>query len=163
VNDGDGDGGDPACWAHLTASPRPLSATETGALLAADLVAHLATVDDGGYPHVTPIWFLWDGEAFLMSCLADRPHVRRLRADPRASISIDAEEAERDDGQRPNRQVRATGVAELADDVDGAVTRAVTAKYLSGPGAAGQADARAQRDRVVIRLVPADWVAVASV
>ena len=84
------EGGDPACWAHLEAMPGPraLTATETGELLASDGVAHLATVDRRGFPHVTPIWFLWDGDAFVLSCLPHRPHVRRLRADPRVVIRL---------------------------------------------------------------------------
>jgi PPOX class probable F420-dependent enzyme len=156
-------GGDPACWAHLTARPRPLTAAETGALLAADVVAHLGTVDADGFAHVTPIWFVWDGTAFLMTCLPSRPHVHRLRADARASVCVDVEDDERADGERPNRQVRATGVAELLDDADGAVTRAITRKYLQGPGAGERVEARSARPRVVIRLVPETWVAVASV
>lgn len=29
-------------------------------LLGRDVVAHLATLDADGYPHVTPLWFIWD-------------------------------------------------------------------------------------------------------
>ena len=156
-------GGDPACWAdQFLVRPRHLEATEIGELLNADLVAHLATVDAAGWPHTTPIWFLWDGDAFLLSARPHRPHVRRLRRDPRATICVDDEAPERPDGERPNRQVRASGAVEIFDDVDGAVARSITAKYLHGPAAAAQADRRAAEARVVLRLVPDELVAVAS-
>jgi nitroimidazol reductase NimA-like FMN-containing flavoprotein (pyridoxamine 5'-phosphate oxidase superfamily) len=156
----DGEGGDPVCWADLpvaTGRPRPLTATEIGALLARDLVAHVGTVDADGFPHVTPIWFLWDGDAFVLSCRPNRPHVARLRANSKASILIDDEEPERSDGERPNRQVRAVGQARIFEDVDGASTTAIWRKYLRS------ASPRPAGPRVVIRLVPTSLVAVASV
>jgi nitroimidazol reductase NimA-like FMN-containing flavoprotein (pyridoxamine 5'-phosphate oxidase superfamily) len=158
------EGGDPACWAgQLTTGPRALSAAETGELLNADLVAHLGSVDRDGFPRITPIWFLWDGDAFVMSCLPHRPHVRRLTVNPNATLCIDDEAAEGDDGQRPNRQVRAVGRAEVSSDVDGVWTRRISEKYLHGPGAARQTEARGRVPRVVIRLAPDDLVAIASV
>jgi PPOX class probable F420-dependent enzyme len=152
------EGGDPACWAAVVGGgPRALTATEVGELLARDVVAHLATVDGDGFPHVTPIWFLWDGDAFVLSCRPDRRHVARLRADPKASIVVDDEGSERPDGERPNRQVRATGRATVDDDVDGAGTTAIRQKYLRSWSG------RPVGPRVLIRLVPATFVAVASV
>ncbi|MGD0700506.1 MAG: pyridoxamine 5'-phosphate oxidase family protein [Trebonia sp.] len=38
---------------------RPLSDEEIAGLLARDVVARVATIDACGYPHVTPLWFLW--------------------------------------------------------------------------------------------------------
>jgi hypothetical protein len=63
---------------------------------------------------------------------------RRLRRDPRAGLCIEMESPERADGQRPNRQVRAIGRAELYGDEDGVWTRRVTEKWVSGPGAASR-------------------------
>jgi nitroimidazol reductase NimA-like FMN-containing flavoprotein (pyridoxamine 5'-phosphate oxidase superfamily) len=143
--------------------PRHLDAAEIERVLAADVPAHLATVDGLGRPHVIPIWFLWDGASFLMTSLRYRPHVARIVAKPAVAVCIDLEAAEREDGQRPNQQVRGMGFAEIFDDAGGHVTRRVTEKYLRGPGATGQVAARSRHDRVVIRLVPAELVAVASV
>lgn len=84
-----------------------MTAHEIDALLAAAVPARLATIDSGGFPHVTPLWFIWTDGAFYLTSISDRPHLRRLAANPRAGICVDIEEAERDDGQHPNRQVRA--------------------------------------------------------
>jgi len=76
---------------------------------------------------------------------------------------VDTEDAERDDGQRPNRQVRAIGEAEVFRDSGGLWTSRITEKYVRGPGAAASIASRAADQRVVVRLRPARVVAVASV
>lgn len=133
--------------------------------MGSDVVAHLATLDADGYPHVTPIWFHWDGEAARMTSLPNKPHVLRLRHDARAGLVVDAEDSERSDGQRPNQQVRIVGNAVLSDDVNGSWTRAITRCYLHGPGAEEKTRARSGHARVpvVIELRPPTVVAVASV
>ena len=143
--------------------PRPLSDAEIDDLLALDVPGRLATLDKDGFPHVVPIWFVWDGHAFYMSSLPDRAHVKRLTRDPRASICIDVEEDERDDGERPNRAVRAVGPAEVFVDEDGAWTRRITEKYVRGPGRDSRIEKRTAEERWVIRLQPMRMFAVASV
>ena len=143
--------------------PRSMSAEEIDALLALDVPAHLATLDAEGFPHVTPLWFIWAGGAFHLTSFPDRPHLARLRGDARAGICVDIERPERDDGQRPNQQVRATGTAELAQDEGGYWTQLITEKYLSAPAALERARGRARSARVVIHLRPHRLLAVASV
>jgi nitroimidazol reductase NimA-like FMN-containing flavoprotein (pyridoxamine 5'-phosphate oxidase superfamily) len=148
--------------AAMIKQPRRLDQHEIQALLGLDVPARLATLDRDGFPHVTPLWFVWTDGAFYMTSIADRPHLRRLAANPRAGLLIDVEDSERDDGERPNRQVRAVGEAELFPDEGGRWTTEITAKYLRGPGAAAGAASRAADDRVVVRLRPVRVVAVAS-
>ena len=144
-------------------APRKLDAQEIADLLALDRPAHLATLDRAGFPHVTPLWFIWQDDAFFMTSIADRPHLRRLSRNPRAGLGIDVEDQERSDGQRPNRQVRALGDAELFADDGGQWTSLITAKYVRGPAAHQQVAARAADERIVICLRPTRLVAVASV
>lgn len=95
-------------------------------MVALAVPARLATLDRDGFPHVTPLWFVWDGTAFYMTSIHDRPHLARLRREPRAGICVDVEDLERADGQRPNRQVRAIGEAEVFLDVGGEWTKRIT-------------------------------------
>ncbi len=132
-------------------------------LLVADVPARLATLDRQGFPHVAPLWFIWTDGAFFLTSFPDRLHVRRLERDPRAGICVDVEAPEREDGERPNRQVRAVGSAELFADDRGVWTRRITRKYITGAVAAERAEQRAAQPRTVIRLAPARLVAVASV
>ncbi len=101
--------------------------------------------------------------AFHMTSIADRPHLRRLSMNPRAGLCVDVEAPERDDGQRPNRQVRGIGDAELFPDRHCTWTNRITEKYVRGSAAAATAIARARDERIVIRLRPVRLVAVASV
>jgi len=144
-------------------SPRPLTADEIDELLSGDAVARLATLDAEGFPHIPPRWFIWVEEAFYMTSIADRPHLRRLARNPRAGICGDIELPEREDGQRPNRQVRAVGNADLLPDTDGIWTRRITEKYVRGPMAAHRITARSGDERTAIRLRPRTIVAVASI
>ena len=144
-------------------APRPLSDEEIDSLLALDVPARFATLDADGFPHVTPLWFVWDDGAFHLTSYPDRPHLRRLARNPRAGLCIDIERRVREDGQRPNLQVRAVGHAELFPDEGRAWTRRIDAKYVRGPGATIHRATRATDDRVVIRLRPGRLLAVASV
>lgn len=143
--------------------PRDLTANEIDALLGADVPARLATLDREGFPHVTPLWFVWSDGAFYLTSFPDRPHLRRLGRNPRAGICIDVEQPERDDGERPNRQIRAIGSAELFADDHGLWTRRITRKYAKGQMAPAREGQRAAQPRTVIKLVPVRIVAVASV
>jgi nitroimidazol reductase NimA-like FMN-containing flavoprotein (pyridoxamine 5'-phosphate oxidase superfamily) len=145
------------------AAPRRLSDSEVEPLLAADVPARLATVDADGYPHVTPLWFVWVDGAFVMTSFAGRPHLRRLAGNPRAGLCVDVEAPQREDGERPNRQVRAIGNAETAIDAGGEWTRRITAKYVTGSGLAVQLERRLAGQRIVIRLEPLHATAVASI
>jgi Pyridoxamine 5'-phosphate oxidase len=62
---------------------RPLSEEEVASLLARDVVARVATVDADGYPHVTPLWFLWN----LVARLRGRQRVL-IRIAPSRVIAV---------------------------------------------------------------------------
>lgn len=143
--------------------PRALTRYEIDALLARDVPARLGTIDANGFPHVTPLWFIWEDGAFYMTSLTDRPHLRRLERNPKAAVCVDVEEPEREDGERPNRQVRGTGEADLLPDADGFWTRVITEKYIGGPARAARSAARTADPRTVIRLRPVRLIAVASI
>lgn len=123
-------------------------------LLDRPVVCELATVDAEGYPHITPLWFHWDGGVIRMTSLHRKPHLRRLRLDTRACALIEEEQDERADGERPDRQVRLVGDVELSDDLNGWWTRRITERYLRGPSADRVATRRAAGQRIVIALRP---------
>jgi PPOX class probable F420-dependent enzyme len=54
-----------------------------------DVVIWLTTVGDDGTPQPNPVWFLWDGETFLVYNLADAHRLRHVRARPRVSLNFD--------------------------------------------------------------------------
>lgn len=58
--------------------------------LEAPLLARLATVSLKTHqPHVTPVWYLWDGESVWISAFTSTRKVRELLKHPLCSIVID--------------------------------------------------------------------------
>ncbi len=144
--------------------PRKLASAELYELLAGDHVARLATIDEAGYPHVTPLWFLHDDDVFHLASDTDRPHVARIRANPRVGLVIDTEAPERPDGQRPNRQVRIIGDAALFPDEGGMWSGRIWAKYTKEPLDQSVLARRLEgRYRTLISIRPHRVTAVASV
>jgi PPOX class probable F420-dependent enzyme len=106
-------------------------------------VATLATVGDDGYPHVSEVWFLVEGDQITLSLNTARQKVKNLETEPACTLMIL-------DLANPYRyvEVRATAVVEPDDDLE----------FASKVGAKYGADLRvhdAPGDRrVVARLVP---------
>jgi PPOX class probable F420-dependent enzyme len=73
---------------------RPTPALEER--LATERVAWLTTVRPDGRPHVVPIWFSWDGQAFLVY---SKPHARKvenLRERPDVMLALGDADADFD-------------------------------------------------------------------
>jgi PPOX class probable F420-dependent enzyme len=51
-------------------------------------IGWLTTVATDGTPQVSPIWFLWDGEEFLIYSL-DSARIRNLSGEARVSLNLD--------------------------------------------------------------------------
>ena len=49
------------------------------------IMARMATHRADGYPHLTPIWFVWENGKFLHTLGAGRVHLANLARDPRMS------------------------------------------------------------------------------
>lgn len=130
-----------------------LSAGQTREVLGADVSACLAFVDAEGYPRQLPCWFLWHDGAFHITSLADKFHVRRLKADARASICVELTEAMA--GRWANRQVKGVGRIEIFPDADGHWSRRIREKYLGEV----RIDGSGAPDRVVLRLRPRRLIA----
>jgi PPOX class probable F420-dependent enzyme len=55
-------------------------------------LAHVATIDEDGAPHVTLAWVGLDGDDVVIATLFDQRKLRNMRRDPRVTISIDTTE-----------------------------------------------------------------------
>ena len=69
---------DPSKEAHAQADRR----------LRSERVAWLTTVRADGQAQSTPVWFLWDGETFLVYSQPGAPKVRNVTANPRVSLHL---------------------------------------------------------------------------
>jgi PPOX class probable F420-dependent enzyme len=59
------------------------------AVLESDALAHAATLDEDGTPHVTIVWVGLDGDEIVYGTLFDQRKLRNVRRDPRVVLSIE--------------------------------------------------------------------------
>ncbi len=66
-----------------------MSAEEVDAFLADERTCHAATVGGDGGPHVSPLWFVWDGDALWLNSVVKSQRWTNLARDPRVSVIVD--------------------------------------------------------------------------
>lgn len=118
-------------------------------LLAQKNNAIVAINRPGKGPQVTPVWYLWDGEAFYFGITRDRAKYPNIKRDPSISLMID---------EGP-KYVAAYGVAQIIEQgVEEHLSR-IVAKYV----APAEMEKWMQRvgplsNRVIIKLQPEKFV-----
>jgi len=53
------------------------------------LFAKVATVNEEGWPQISPVWYTWDGSSFLVISKERTGMVRNLRRVPRCGLLVD--------------------------------------------------------------------------
>lgn len=98
--------------------------------LRSDLVVWLTTVDPDGQPQTSPVWFLWQDEAFLIYSQPNATKVRNLRTNPKVALTLRTDET-------ASSYVTFEGVAVLPDGPRGDQVPAYLQKYeplIAGEG-----------------------------
>lgn len=65
---------------------------ERDAFLAEQRTVRVATASPDGRPHVSPLWYVWDGEAFWLYSLVRSQRWADLARNPACSVVVDAGE-----------------------------------------------------------------------
>lgn len=94
-------------------------------LLARPVLARLGTANpETSQPHVTPVWFLWDGEYLYISAFISTRKAREATANPRISVLIDIE--------KPTQAVVLEGTADVLSDPTqvAPLSEAIYAQYV---------------------------------
>ncbi|MFQ6142683.1 pyridoxamine 5'-phosphate oxidase family protein [Streptomyces seoulensis] len=65
---------------------------ELDEFLAAERTCRVATVSAGGAPHVSALWFVWDGASLWLYSVVRSRRWADLRRDPRVAIVVDTGE-----------------------------------------------------------------------
>lgn len=114
-------------------------------LLWRPLYAHLATVMPNGSPHVSPMWFSWDGEFIRFTHTIGRLKYRSIAENPEIAVSIN-------DPQRPYHYIELRGTVERIDpDPEGTFFVELAKRYEAPFGTNPPPDAA---DRVVLVVCP---------
>src|SRR3546814_11017904 len=66
-----------------------MSADEVDSYLAEQRTCRVATVGHDGRPHVSALWFVWDGADLWLNSLSKSQRWTDLRRDPRVAVVID--------------------------------------------------------------------------
>jgi PPOX class probable F420-dependent enzyme len=123
-------------------------------LLTQPILARLGTCNPKtAQPHVTPVWFAWDGECVLISGFISTRKFREIERNPRVSILVDT--------GNPGEETRGVlfeGQAELiADPAEvSPISRHIYAKYAGSEGLTDEMESWAvDPENRIIRLKPA--------
>jgi PPOX class probable F420-dependent enzyme len=123
--------------------PSPVIPASHHDLLDTPIPVALATVGPTGYPQVTYVWVIRDGDTVVTSLTQARQKFRNLQARPQASVFAV-------DPANPYRTLEVRGDVTIAPDPDLATLAAVVNAYgTTLDNFAGPLD-----DRVSIRLYP---------
>jgi PPOX class probable F420-dependent enzyme len=85
-------------------------------------VATFATIDDDGFPQLTEVWFLYDGDELKLSLNSTRRKTHNLERRPECSLLVL-------DLANPYRYVEIRGRARVEPDTNGAFAAKIGAKY----------------------------------
>jgi PPOX class probable F420-dependent enzyme len=135
---------------------RPMTVAEAREFLAEGTrTGKLAVSRAGGRPHVTPVWFVLDGDDIVFNTAADTVKARALTRDPRAAMAVD-------DQQPPYSFVMVEGTVTLSDDLRAMVplSTRIGARYMGEERAAEFGRRNAVEGELLVRLTPAAIVGV---
>jgi PPOX class probable F420-dependent enzyme len=144
-----------------TATPEnALSQAEIDEYLNRRIMARMATQRADGYPHLTPIWFVWENGTFLHTLGAGRVHLTNLARDPRMSLVIDEDYRLADGLAAGARSITVRGDAELSQDPDLVldVTYKALVKYLGEEDAKLYTEPIMAEGRTIVTMTPTAWV-----
>jgi hypothetical protein len=67
-----------------------MTTEELHSFLSTERTCRVATVSSDGTPHVTPLWFVWEGSSLWLNSLVRSQRWTDLQRDPRVAVVIDA-------------------------------------------------------------------------
>ena len=145
-----------------------MSKAEMDSFLKQKLVARFTSIRPDGYPHTTPLWYVWDGEVlwFLLGAgTYPRQHIRNLRRNPKLCVVIDRDARPEHGGLSDAQGVVIRGTVELSTDekLQEEITQKAMRKYLGNEGEhyvdAVLQDGKPGKNRVIAKVKPEHIVA----
>ena len=94
----------------------------------APLLGILSTVNPSGSPQATPIWYLYDGNHFKITCHGGRIKVRNIRQNPKVSLVVV-------DTAGYGEPLRVNGTARIVEEGGEELTYTMSRRYQEEPKA----------------------------
>jgi PPOX class probable F420-dependent enzyme len=136
-----------------------MSREEARAFLAdGSRTAKLATTSRDGHPHVSPVWFVLDGDTVIFTTGRDRAKGQHMRRDPRVALVVD-------DERPPFAFVHIRGRAELIEGAPGLLEWAtkIAGRYMGADQAEAYGRRNAVPEELLVRVEPERTIAEADV
>ena len=120
--------------------------------------AKVATTSRDGHPHVSPVWFVLDGEELVFTTGRDRPKGLHLRRDPRLALLVE-------DERPPFAFVHVRGRAGLYEGAPDLVewTTRIAGRYMGAEQAETYGRRNAVPEELLVRVTPERVIAKADV
>ncbi len=120
-----------------TTAANAMTKEEIDAFLAGPHIGRLATIREDGFPHVTPIWFVWDGDRARFILGLKRLHMKNLKRLTKAGLCVDLDyRPPARDFSKGAEAVVLWGTVELVEDDERLLrTYGEQARKFIGPGA----------------------------
>lgn len=117
----------------------------------------LAVTRHDGSPHVTPIWFVLDGDDIVFNTSADTVKVRSLASEPRVAMAVD-------DQAPPYSFVMVEGTVSVSDDLDEMlpISTRIGGRYMGADRAEEFGRRNAVEGELLVRLTPTKYVSRAN-
>jgi len=125
-------------------------APEVESFLREPNVAALATVRPDGRPHVTPVWYEYDGKEFIISTLRTTQKLVNVGRKGFAALSIHTQGL-------PYRHVIIEGTARAGGPVDNVWRERVASRYLGETAGRAYVRESGDWDVVAIHVRPVKW------
>lgn len=133
----------------------PDTTTDAGARaeerLREEEVVWMTTVRPDGQPQSVPVWFLWDGESFLIYSQPDARKLKNIAENPRINLNLNSNNVGED-------VARAECTAEVVDAPPATEVGPYLEKYRDGIARIGMdPDGFAGAFSVAVRATPTRW------
>jgi PPOX class probable F420-dependent enzyme len=138
-----------------------LTTEERDEFLTGKRIGRLATNREDGWPHLTPIWYVWEGERFVLTLGKSRRHLRNIARDPHVTLCVDEDPRTTDLTKSP-RAVVCFGLGTLVEDEAGVreITGKVERRYLPEDVRGPELDELLWFEgRVGVEITPQRWLA----
>jgi PPOX class probable F420-dependent enzyme len=120
--------------------------------------AKLATTSADGHPHVSPVWFVLDGDDLVFTTGRDGVKGKHLRRDPRLAVLVD-------DERPPFAFVHVRSRATLTEQAPDLVqwTTQIAGRYMGSDEAKAYGERNAVPEELLVRVTPERVIAQADV